>query len=153
MRSSAGILIYREAPEIQVLLVHPGGPFWKNKDAGAWTIPKGEFDTDEEPLTAAVRELKEEAGLTVDGEFAELGTTRMKSGKTIHAWAISADPSLAKFESNTFELEWPPKSGKMIQVPEVDKIEWYSLPNARLQLNPAQVIFIDRLEEMLSGTA
>lgn len=149
MKQSAGILIYRNNPGLQVLLVHPGGPFWKNKDTGAWSIPKGEFDAGEDPLIAAVRELKEETGLIVEGEFAELSKTRLKSGKIIHAWAISADPSLEDFRSNTFSLEWPPKSGKMTEVPEVDKIEWFSLSEARTKMNPAQCSFLDQLLTLL----
>lgn len=149
MLNSAGILIYRLMPETQVLLGHPGGPFWKKKDLGAWSIPKGELDPDEEMLTAAIRELKEETNLDVAGEFFELRPIRMKSGKRVFAWAINAEPDLSEFKSNTFELSWPPKSGKIQLVPELDKIEWLSLDAAREKILPAQVPFLDQLESFL----
>ena len=121
-KQSAGILLYRSAdPETEVLLVHPGGPFWKNKDAGAWTIPKGEFEESEDPLAAAIREFKEETGFTLHGEFIALTPIQQKAGKIVYAWAIEGDIDATKVKSNFFEMEWPPKSGKKQSFPEIDK--------------------------------
>jgi predicted NUDIX family NTP pyrophosphohydrolase len=152
MRQSAGILLYRQSgPKPEVLLVHPGGPFWQAREEGAWTIPKGEF-TEEEPLEAARREFKEETGFSVEGPFHPLGAVRQKAGKQVHAWAAEGDLDAALIRSNTFRAEWPYKSGKWQQYPEVDKGGWFSLEAARLLINPAQQAFLDRLLEWLSAT-
>lgn len=147
-KKSAGLLLYRfinASPE--VLLVHPGGPFWVNKDIGAWSVPKGEFDQHEEPLTAAIREVKEELGLEVSGDFIELSPVKQKSGKIIYTWAVEQDFNPSNIISNTFELEWPPKSGKTIVIPEVDKASWFNIEEAKRKVIPAQVPIIDNLLE------
>lgn len=147
MKKSAGILLYRVKNNLpEVMLVHPGGPFWKNKDAGAWTIPKGEFTGDEEPLDAALRELQEETGLPVKkGACIPLAPITQKGGKLIMAWAMKGDLDANAISSNTFELEWPPRSGKKQMFPEVDKAAWFTLPEAREKINPAQVALLDEL--------
>ncbi|PWT78068.1 MAG: NUDIX hydrolase [Bacteroidetes bacterium] len=142
---SAGILAYKfRASTIEFFLVHPGGPFWKNKDQGAWTIPKGEF-TDEEPLVAAIREFFEETGSQVDGEFISLQPVKQKSGKLIFAFAIETKVDASKIHSNQFEMEWPPHSGKTQTFPEIDKAAWFELEDAKLKINPAQVGLIEEL--------
>jgi predicted NUDIX family NTP pyrophosphohydrolase len=146
---SAGILLYRHYnKQLQVLLVHPGGPFWKNKDDGAWTIPKGEF-TDEEPLEAAKREFFEETGMKAAGKFTPLAAVKQKSGKWIYAWALEGDIDPTTIQSNTFEIEWPLKSGKKQSFPEVDKAAWYTIPNAMQKINPAQAAILNELEQKL----
>jgi predicted NUDIX family NTP pyrophosphohydrolase len=145
MKRSAGILAYRFTHELQVFLVHPGGPFFKNKDAGAWTIPKGEILEDEEPLAAAQREFFEETGFSISGDFNELKPIKQKGGKLVLAWAIEKDFDETKVVSNTFEIEWPPKSSKMQTFPEVDKAGWFSIDKAKEKVNPAQVDFIDEI--------
>lgn len=144
---SAGLLLYRwDSAVLEVLIVHPGGPFWANKDAGAWSIPKGEYDEAEDALAAAHREFAEELGLPApDGEHIALGTVRQKAGKEVLAWAIEADVDVAAFVSNTFEVEWPPRSGRRAAFPEVDRAEWCSPDAARRRLIAAQVAFVDRL--------
>jgi predicted NUDIX family NTP pyrophosphohydrolase len=145
MKKSAGILLYRKkAGAIEVFLVHPGGPFWKNKDAGAWSIPKGEF-TDEDPLTAAKREFEEETGIAVDGKFIELSPLKQKSGKLVMAWALLKNIDASKIASNQFSFEWPPKSGKHILIPEVDKADWFIPSIAKEKIIPGQAAFIDEL--------
>jgi len=149
-KKSAGILLYRRvntAPE--VLLVHPGGPFWKNKDIGAWSVPKGEFADDEQPLIAAVREFKEELGIDVSGDFIELIPQKQKSGKIVYTWALEQDTDVDDIVSNTFELEWPPRSGKMIEIPEVDRAGWFSMNEAKLKIIPGQIPIIENLERIL----
>jgi predicted NUDIX family NTP pyrophosphohydrolase len=147
-KQSAGILLYRRNSHLlEVFLVHPGGPFWKNKDAGSWTIPKGEF-TDEEPaLDAAVREFKEETGAALKGPFQPLSPVRQKGGKRVYPWAAPGDIDPAAIVSNTFELEWPRRSGKQQTFPEVDRGDWFSLSSARQMINPAQIALLDELEE------
>jgi predicted NUDIX family NTP pyrophosphohydrolase len=146
MKQSAGILLYKDVSgQLNVLLVHPGGPFWKNKDLGAWSIPKGEFTEDEEPLTAAIREFEEETGNLLNGDFKDIGNIKLKSGKIVHAWALEGDLDTTTIKSNEFEIEWPPKSGKKITVPEVDKAEWCNIPQAFEKINPAQQDLITRL--------
>jgi predicted NUDIX family NTP pyrophosphohydrolase len=144
---SAGILLFRmsgEGPE--VLLVHPGGPFWARRDAGAWSIPKGEHDADEDPLACALRELAEETGTTLPpGELVDLGEVRQKSGKVVAAWAAEGDLDASAIRSNTFMLEWPPRSGRRQEFPEIDRAEWFRPAPAREKLIPAQAAFVDRL--------
>ncbi len=151
--TSAGLLVYRrEASAVQVLLGHPGGPFWAKRDAGAWSIPKGEHGPDEEPLDAARREFEEELGIAPpDSPVLDLGTTRLKSGKVIRAFAAESDLDPATIEPGQFELEWPPKSGKTGRFPEIDRVEWFFLPEARMRLNPAQAVFVDRLSAALAS--
>lgn len=149
-KKSAGLLVYRiHNGKPQVFLVHPGGPFWAKKDAGAWSIPKGEF-ADEDPLVAAKREFLEETGITIDGEFKALKQVTQKSGKLVHAWAVEADLDPSQVKSNTFEIEWPPKSGKMREFPEVDRAAWFGLEEALEKINPAQAGFIRELSSNLS---
>ena len=148
MVASAGILLYRIGDGREVLLAHPGGPFWANKDAGAWSIPKGELDG-EEPKAAARREFEEEAGRPVpDGELIELGTVVQKSGKTVYAWAMAGDLDPDELTSNTFEMEWPPRS-RMQSFPEVDRFGWFPARVAKEKINPAQATLIERLEQLL----
>ncbi len=144
---SAGLLMYRRGGErLEVLLVHPGGPFFTRKDAGAWTIPKGLLDGDEEPLDAALREFREETSFAVEArDFVELGEVRLASGKLVLAWACAGDCDPTQVQSNTFELEWPPRSGLRRSYPEVDRAAWFDVPSARAALNPAQAPFLDRL--------
>ena len=146
MKQSAGILLYRrKKKETEVFLVHPGGPFWKNKDAGSWSIPKGEFTESEDPLDAAKREFKEETGIHCEGEFIELSPVKLKSGKVIFAWAMEKDINPDLIKSNFFEMEWPPKSGKKMSFPEIDKGGWFSPAEAKLKINATQSAFIDEL--------
>ena len=149
---SAGLLMYRTRNgALVVLLVHPGGPFWRTKDLGAWSIPKGETEIDEDPLLAARREFKEETGFAPRGDFISLGDVRLKSGKIIHAWAFQGDCDPTLLKSNVFSLEWPPKSGKFIDVPEVDQAAFFSMAVARTKINPAQATFLDRLVTARGG--
>jgi predicted NUDIX family NTP pyrophosphohydrolase len=149
--TSAGLLMYRRRPDgTQVLLVHPGGPFWRNKDDGAWTIPKGEVAAGEQPLAAAVREFAEETGFAPAGDFSPLAPVRQKGGKLVHAWAVEQDLDPAAIRSNTFQIEWPPRSGKRAEFPEIDRAEFFDLDRARLKINPAQVALIDELEKLLA---
>jgi predicted NUDIX family NTP pyrophosphohydrolase len=155
-RRSAGLLLYRRSPaapdEVEVLLVHPGGPVWARRDLGAWSIPKGEYSDEEEPLAAARREFQEELGVAPPhGDAADLGEVRQKSGKLVRAWAIAGDLDPATVVSNTFEMEWPPRSGRRIEVPEVDRADWFGLDAAREKINGAQVALLDRLAELLGG--
>ena len=152
MKQSAGILLYRIKKTIEIFLVHPGGPYWKNKDIGAWSIPKGEFADGENALAAAQREFEEETGLICRGPFIELSAIKQKSGKMVYAWAVKQDFAADKLKSNTFEMEWPPKSGKTASFPEIDKGRWFSLEEAKLKIIPAQVNFIDELTDQLNLT-
>ncbi len=136
-----------------VLLVHPGGPFWKNKDAGAWSIPKGEYDDAEEPLAAAKREFAEELGALPAGEVTPLGEIRQKAGKVVTAFALEGEFDCATFKCNSFEIEWPPNSGKRASFPEIDQAQWFSLDEARRKINPAQAELIDRLEAALATSS
>jgi predicted NUDIX family NTP pyrophosphohydrolase len=150
MRASAGLLLYRrEGDELEVFLAHPGGPFWKHKDAGAWTIPKGEIAADEEPLAAAQREFQEETGLVPTGPFLELGSIRQKAGKIVHAWAWQGDADPDMIHSNLCLVEWPRGSGRQIEVPEVDRCQWFPMRAAREKINPAQTELLDRLQALL----
>jgi predicted NUDIX family NTP pyrophosphohydrolase len=150
-KQSAGILLYRcriGAPE--VLLVHPGGPLWARKDLGAWSIPKGEYEEGEDPRACALREFEEEVGTPPPAEsLSELGTSRQAGGKLVTAWAAEGDLDPAGVRSNTFTLEWPPRSGVMCEFPEVDRAQWFPLAEARRRINPAQVVFLERLRETL----
>jgi len=144
-RESAGILLHR-ADRAEVLLVHPGGPYWARKDAGAWSIPKGEVEEGEDPRTAALREFAEETGTRLpDGALEPLGSVKLKSGKLVHAFAVAGDLDPEAIVSSTFELEWPPRSGRTRAFPEVDRAGWFGLDEAREKLNPAQAAFVDRL--------
>lgn len=135
-----------------MLLVHPGGPFWARRDAGAWSIPKGECEPGEEPLQAARREFGEELGASPpDGEAVDLGEVRLKSGKRIRAWALAGDLDAGAITSNVFAVQWPPRSGHLREYPEVDRAEWFDPKTARVKLNPAQAALIDRLQERLDG--
>ena len=169
IKQSAGILLYRQTlaapsqthatpsqtptpsqiPTPEVFLVHPGGPFWKNKDAGCWTIPKGEFDNDEPALDAAIREFREETGYALKGYFQPLSPIRQKGGKRVFAWAIAGDLDPATIVSNTFEIEWPRHSGRMQTFPEVDKGGWFPLAEAKKIINPAQIAFLHELQETI----
>jgi predicted NUDIX family NTP pyrophosphohydrolase len=145
-RRSAGILLFRRNPGLEVLLVHPGGPFWAKKDLGAWSIPKGEHDDAEEAQACALREFEEETGSVPSaGELADLGTVRQKSGKVVQAWALEGDLDAEAIDSNTFTMQWPPRSGRLQEFPEVDRAAWFALAEARERINPAQVAFLDRL--------
>jgi predicted NUDIX family NTP pyrophosphohydrolase len=150
-KQSAGILLYRRragAPE--VLLVHPGGPFWARKDLGAWSIPKGEYGEGEDPRACALREFEEELGTPPPGDaLIELGTVKQTGGKLVTAWALEGDLDPVGVRSNTFTLEWPPRSGVMREFPEVDRAEWFPPAEARRKINPAQVAFLERLREEL----
>jgi predicted NUDIX family NTP pyrophosphohydrolase len=149
-RTSAGLLVYRRSPDgIEVLLVHPGGPFWARKDLGAWTIPKGEFDPAEEPLEAARREFAEEMGSAVQGDFWPLAPVRQAGGKTVYAWAVEGDFDPGTLRSNTFPLEWPRGSGRMRQVPEVDRAAWFSPEEARTRILKGQAPLLDELDARL----
>jgi len=145
---SAGILLYRrDGDGLNVLLVHPGGPFWANRDEGVWSIPKGEYEAaSEDPLLAARREFAEELGSPApEGEPIELGEVTQRAGKRVHAWALEGDLDASAIVSNTCEVQWPPRSGRTIEIPEVDRAEWLSLDDARVKINPAQVALLDRL--------
>ena len=149
-KRSAGLLLYRKrAGALEVFLVHPGGPFWTKKDAGAWTIPKGEIGEDEDPLVAARREMAEETGFSPEGRFIELPPVRQKAGKLVLAWAIEGDCDPAQFRSNLFEMEFPPRSGRMAEFPEVDRGDWFSLGEARGRILEAQMPFLDALPALV----
>jgi predicted NUDIX family NTP pyrophosphohydrolase len=135
--------------KLEVFLVHPGGPIWATKDKGAWTVPKGEYDDDEDPLSAARREFEEETGFKAVGEFFALGTIKQKSGKRVTAWAFQGDCDPAKLRSNTCEIEWPPRSGRHLEIPEVDRGQWFSIKKARKHLRQEQLPLLDTLCELL----
>ena len=145
--SSAGILLHRRGEAgAEVLLVHPGGPFWAKKDAGVWSIPKGEYEDDEDPLACALREFEEETGTRLGSDdVVELGSVRQKSGKQVTAWAVAGDLDPDTVRSNTFSMEWPPRSGRQAEFPEVDRADWFGLDVAREKLVPAQAELLDRL--------
>lgn len=146
MKKSAGLLMFRRrGAELEVLLAHPGGPFWRNKDQGAWTIPKGEYAEPEEPLAAAQREWHEETGQRASPPFFPLGEVTNRSGKRISAWAFEGEFDPGELRCNLFEIEWPPRSGRMQSYPEVDRVQWFGLPEARSRLHAAQVPLLDRL--------
>jgi len=149
-KTSAGLLMYRlQDSHLQVLLVHPGGPFFKSKDDGAWTIPKGEPAEGEELLAAACREFHEETGFTAAGPFHVLRAVKQEGGKIVHAWAFAGDCDPARIASNTFTLEWPPKSGKQTEFPEIDKAAWFDWETAKTKINSAQAPWLDELVVLL----
>jgi predicted NUDIX family NTP pyrophosphohydrolase len=150
-RRSAGILLYRIAAGTpEVLLVHPGGPYWARKDAGAWSIPKGEYEDGEEPQACALREFEEETGVELPpGELADLGSVKQKSGKVVTAWAAEGDLDAEAVTSNTFTMEWPPRSGRTAEFPEIDRAGWFDIETAREKLVPGQTEFLERLLERL----
>jgi len=149
-KTSAGLLMYRVRGGVaEVLLVHPGGPFWRKKDEGAWSIPKGEVEPGEELLATARREFHEELGLKAAGNFIPLTPIRQKGGKVVHAWAFEGDCDPAAIRSNTFTIEWPPKSGRAMEFPEVDKAAFFDLEAARRKINPAQAALLDQLDRLL----
>ncbi len=151
-KESAGLLLFRERESVlEVLLVHPGGPFWKNKDLGAWTIPKGEIEPGADPLATALREFEEETGFQPHGPYLPLGSVKLKSGKTVQAWAFRGDCDPSRARSNSVTLEWPPGSGRTMTFPEVDRAEFFPLGEASRRLNPAQTAFLTALEKLLSA--
>jgi predicted NUDIX family NTP pyrophosphohydrolase len=149
--ASAGLILYRQRDgKLEVLLVHPGGPFWQKRDDGAWSIPKGELAENETSIDVARREFQEELGMPApQGDVTALGAVRQAGGKIVHGWALPGDLDVTRSTSNTFEVEWPPRSGKMQRFPEVDRAAWFDTDAARRKLLPAQRAFIDRLEELL----
>jgi len=152
MKRSAGLMMYRLADDVlEVLLVHPGGPFFRNKDDGAWTIPKGEIEGPESAVETARREFSEETGLRLPTtELIELGEIKQKGGKAVIAWAFEGDCDVAEIESNQFELEWPPRSGRVEPFPEIDRAAFFDIDQARDKLNPAQTVFLERLQSALA---
>ena len=153
-KRSAGLLMFRrKANEVEVFLVHPGGPLWARKDEGTWTIPKGEPSEGEEPLAAAEREFREETGFEARGEFLDLGTVKQTGGKLVSAWAFEGDCDPAKLTSNLCTIEWPPRSGRMIEIPEVDRGAWFSLEAARTAILKSQQPFLDIFEQKVSADA
>jgi predicted NUDIX family NTP pyrophosphohydrolase len=152
-KTSAGILLYRYRQQrLQVFLVHPGGPFWARKDLGAWSVPKGEFTAGEDPLLCALREFEEETGVTLpaNSRFTVLAPLRQKGGKVVHAWALAADVDAENISSNTFEMEWPPRSGKKQTFPEVDKAAWFDIPQAKEKILESQLPFIEELAQRVN---
>jgi predicted NUDIX family NTP pyrophosphohydrolase len=151
---SAGLLLYRTTAEgaVEVLIAHPGGPFWAGKDEGAWSVPKGEYDPGDDPLTVAFRELREETGFDAPASAAiSLGELKQPGGKRVTVWALEGDLDVAHATSNTFELEWPPRSGELREFPEVDRVEWAGVGRARTKLLKGQVPFLDRLLDALGA--
>jgi predicted NUDIX family NTP pyrophosphohydrolase len=145
-KQSAGIVLFRRRDhELQLFLVHPGGPFWSNKDAGAWSIPKGEYADDEDPFEVAKREFQEETGFTVNGDFRELEMVRQPGGKRVRAWAVEGDCEADAVKSNLFTMEWPPKSGRQAEFPEVDRAAWFGVQEAREKILKGQLSFVDQL--------
>jgi predicted NUDIX family NTP pyrophosphohydrolase len=145
---SAGILAFRHGRRLEVLLAHPGGPYWRSKDLGAWTIPKGAVESGD-PATCARREFNEETGLTADGPLIPLTPLKQKSGKVVHGYALEADFDIAGFRSNDFEMEWPPRSGRLQKFPEIDRIAWFDLATARKKILPGQREFLEELARLV----
>jgi len=151
MKTSAGILLYKKTGNgLAVFLVHPGGPFFARKDGGAWSIPKGELDEGEDALDAAKREFEEETGCRPEGPFFPLSPIKQKGGKTVLSWAAQDDCDADAIRSNTFTMEWPPKSGRMQEFPEVDRAGWFTIEEARMKINPAQTALVDELRTKIS---
>lgn len=152
VKRSAGLLLYRvREGALEVFLVHPGGPFWVKKDLGVWSIPKGEIDEGEDPLEAARREFEEETGFRPEGTFREMAPVQQRSGKIVYAWAVEGDCDPAALRSNTFPLEWPPRSGRLTDVPEVDRGGWFTTAAAREKVLPGQIGLLEELEKMLAS--
>ncbi len=150
--TSAGIVAFRRKQGvIEVLLVHPGGPFWRNKDEGAWSIPKGEYVAGENPEIVARREFREEVGIELSKDLFPLGEVRQRAGKVVTAFAVETDLDAARIQSNTFEIEWPPRSGRREKFPEIDRAAWFELASARVKINDAQRALLDRLEKAEAG--
>ena len=150
-KQSAGILVYKtDKSLLKIFLVHHGGPYWKAKDEGSWSIPKGELMENEDPFNTAKREFTEETGLVLSGNFIMLSPVKQKGGKIVHAWAIEQDIDPAKITSNSFTIEWPPHSNKMVTYPEVDRAEWFDINEAKIKINQAQVLLINELADILS---
>jgi predicted NUDIX family NTP pyrophosphohydrolase len=151
-KKSAGLLMFRRVSGgVEVFLVHPGGPFWARKDEGAWSIPKGEYAPGEDPLETAKREFQEETGFQASGEFIPLRPLKQPSGKVISAWALEGDCDAASIRSNSFSMEWPPRSGKQQEFPEVDRAGWFTIPAAKEKILKGQAPFLDELSEILKG--
>ena len=152
-KKSAAVLLYRDgAEQLEVLLVHPGGPFWAKKDNGAWSLPKGEFTDDEDPEAAARREFQEETGMAFLGRLVPLEPLRQRSAKVVYAWAGKGDFDPSKLQTNSFTMEWPPRSGKTQQFPEVDRADWFSLEKAREKILPGQAGFLDQLQKLIGSS-
>lgn len=155
MKKSTGLLLYRiKNKNPEVFLVHPGGPYWFKKEMGAWSIPKGEIEEGEDPFLAAIREMKEETGITIDipqEKFFRLSEAKQKSGKIVIAWAVETDFTIGKIKSNLFEMEWPPKSGEMQSFPEVDREGWFSIIEAKKRIVSGQIPLIEELEKKITG--
>jgi predicted NUDIX family NTP pyrophosphohydrolase len=151
-KHSAGLLLYRRAAgTVEVFLVHPGGPFWANRDDGAWSIPKGEFDPNEDPLDAAKREFREETGLTEKGEYLPLKPIRQKGGKIVHAWAVQCDIDAAAVRSNSFSMAWPSGSGNVREFPEIDRGEWFKIETAKQKILKSQMGLLEQLQESIAS--
>jgi predicted NUDIX family NTP pyrophosphohydrolase len=152
-KQSAGLLVYRKrSNHREVLLVHPGGPFWAKKDEGAWSIPKGEFDAGEDPLEAAKREFREEIGVFAQGEYQTLKPVRQAGGKIVYAWAVQFDLDLTEFKSNTFSMAWPPGSGRMRESPEIDRAEWFPIALAKRKILKSQLAILEQLEQSFASS-
>ena len=151
-KHSAGILLYRRRQgRVEIFLVHPGGPFWRKRDDAAWSVPKGEYEPPEVPLDAAKREVAEETGLALDGRFMELAPVKQSSGKIVSVWALEGDADPAAIRSNSFTLEWPPRSGKTQDFPEIDRAAWFDLETARRKIHKGQIGFLDQLASRLEN--
>ncbi len=151
-KRSAGLMLYRTVRgSMEVFLVHPGGPFWANKDDAAWSIPKGEFDPGEDPLEIAKREFQEETGVVAKGEYQPLKPIRQTGGKIVYAWAVLCDEEVAAVKSNTFSMEWPPRSGKMREFPEIDRAEWFKINLARQKILKSQLGLLEQLEQSMAS--
>ncbi|MBS0251747.1 MAG: NUDIX domain-containing protein [Proteobacteria bacterium] len=150
---SAGLLLYRRRQDLEVLLAHPGGPYWQKKDDGAWTVPKGEIRDGDDPYATALREFEEETGLRPHGKTLSLGSLRQSGGKLVHAWAIENDWDPAQLVSNQFTIEWPPRSGRTATFPEIDRANWFALSTARRKILKSQIDFLNRLEAALDSAA
>lgn len=147
---SAGLLAFRRHIQLEVLLAHPGGPLWAKRDAGAWTIPKGLADADDDLLATAQREFTEETGFTARGPFIALRPVKQKSGKVVHAWAFESDFDVTQFLSNSFEMEWPPKTGRLTSFPEIDRLQWFAMPAASEKILPYQRPFLEELKSRIT---
>jgi predicted NUDIX family NTP pyrophosphohydrolase len=149
-KKSAGVLVYRKTKEeYEVLLVHPGGPFWARKDLNSWSIPKGEFEDDEEPIDAAKREFEEETGFKIEGKFIELNPVKQPSGKLIYSWAVEGDIDASEVKSNLFKMEWPPRSGAFKEFPEIDRAEWFDFETAKQKVLSGQIPILENLKRIL----